>query len=277
MIRTRRVGQWNEASRIAFTMVDRFKKALEMAVLKEAHFLRGKMVQGISSQAPGGKAFVPLSPLTLALRKAMGFGGSKALIRTGALRAAITAIRVPGASPRAFVGILRQAKGKSSGGGGGGGAKGGASRKGSGVGNVFKDKGGRWRDSTGRFLRKGQRPGDKPAGGSGKGGGKGGGGSAPPLVNIAIIHEQGASVPITDKMRRFLWAKLRQSGAKPPAAGAGGGAKKGGLGVIVIPPRPFIAPVVETYAKPADVKRRFYLNVGNAMNGDFGRMTGVRM
>lgn len=275
MIRITRQGQWKDAARIASTMVGRFKTALEQAVMKEAHFLRGKMVQGIASQAPGGKAFAPLSPITLALRKAMGFGGSKALIRTGALRANITAIRVPGSAPRAFVGILRQAKGSGGGSGGGAGGVGGkgASKGPKAGGAIFKDKAGRWRDPSGRFLKKHEQPGYKgPKPASSGGGSKGGGGAAPPLINIAIIHEQGASIPITAKMRRFLWAKLRGAGVQP----SGGGAKKG-AGVITIPPRPFIAPVVEMYAKPADVKRRFYMHVGNAMNGDFGRMAGARM
>lgn len=267
MISVRRTGAWGEAARIALTMRARFINALEQAVMKEAHFIRGKIVQGIASQAPGGQAFAPLSPITLAMRKAMGFGGTKALIRTGALRGAVTAIRVPGSAPRAFVGILRQAKGKVGGGGGGGG---GTSKKPR-ASAPFKDKTGRWRDTGGRFLRKSEIAAVK----SGKPGGGGGGGKGPPpLVNIAIIHEFGASIPITDKMRRFLWAKLKSSGAKPPA---GGGKSNGGSRTIVIPPRPFIAPVVAAYAKPDDVKRRFYANVANSMNGDLGRIAGARI
>ncbi len=268
MISVRRTGAWGEAARIALTMRAKFKNALEQAVMKEAHFIRGKIVHGIAAQAPGGQAFAPLSPITLAMRKAMGFGGTKALIRTGALRGAVTAIRVPGSAPRAFVGILRQAKGKVGGGSGGGG--GGASKKPR-ASAPFQDKTGRWRDTSGRFLRKSEIAAVK----RGKPGGGGSGGKGqPPLVNIAIIHEFGAAIPMTDKMRRFLWAKLKASGVKPSA---GAGKSGGGSRTIVIPPRPFIAPVVAAYAKPNDVKRRFYANVANAMDGDLGRIAGARI
>lgn len=221
-----RYGDWAEAARIASTMEAKFKRALEQSVLKEAHFLRGHIVKGIASQAPGGSAFAPLSPMTLALRKADGFGGSKALIRTGALRGSISVLRVPGKEAAAFVGVLRKSKSK-----------------------------------------------------DGKS-----------LANIGQIQEFGATVPVTDKMRRYLWAKLRragitvQSGPKmPPTRDTKGRYKRQqatfgtGKNVFVIPPRPFIAPVIATYAKPADVKKRFYANVAAAMDGDWGRVAGGRI
>lgn len=208
-----RYGDWEEAARIAATMQAKFKKALEQAVLKEAHYLRGQIVKGIASQAPGGSAFAPLSPMTLALRKADGFGGSKALIRTGALRGSISVLRVPGHEAKAFVGVLRKAKSKDG-----------------------KD-----------------------------------------LVNIGKVHEFGATVRKTERQRRYLMAKLRNAGIRlPPRAGEGEG-EGDGKNVFVIPPRPFIAPVIATYAKPADVKKRFYANVAAAMDGDWGRVAGGRI
>lgn len=221
-----RYGDWAEAARIASTMQAKFKRALEQAVLKEAHYIRGHIVKGIASQAPGGSAFRPLSPMTLALRKAEGFGGSKALIRTGALRGSITVLRVPGVEAKAFVGVLRKSKSK-----------------------------------------------------DGKS-----------LANIGEIQEFGATVPVTDRMRRYLWAKLRAAGVKvqfgpkiPPIRDAKGKFRKAkaptgaGKNVFVIPPRPFIAPVIATYAKPADVKKRFYANVAAGMDGDWGRVAGGRI
>lgn len=205
-----RYGDWAEAARIANTMQAKFKRALEQAVLKEAHYIRGHIVKGIASQAPGGSAFKPLSPMTLALRKAEGFGGSKALIRTGALRGSITVLRVPGAEAKAFVGVLRKSKSK-----------------------------------------------------DGKS-----------LANIGEIQEFGATVKRTERQRRFLMAKLKAAGIKLPSQGGGGGGDKS---VFVIPPRPFIAPVIATYAKPADVKKRFYANVAAGMDGDWGRVAGGRI
>jgi hypothetical protein len=103
-------GDWAEATRIAKTLVDRFEKAVDRAVLKEANYLRGQMVKGITSGAPGGNPFKPLSPMTLALRSAGGFGGSKPLIgRTSALRMSIAVVRLGGG--RVFVGVHRSAKG----------------------------------------------------------------------------------------------------------------------------------------------------------------------
>jgi hypothetical protein len=102
-------GSWADAQRIALTMQGRFQKAIERAVLKEANYLRSQMVKGIASGAPGGAAFAPLSPMTLALRAAGGFGGTKPLIRTGALRSSITVVKL--GQGRVFVGVHRSAKG----------------------------------------------------------------------------------------------------------------------------------------------------------------------
>src|SRR4051812_47673109 len=110
----RRFGDWAEVSRITSQMAEKMTKAQRVAVMREAHLLRGHMVKGIASQAPGGAAFAPLSPITLAMRKFRGFGGSKALIATGSLRGAITVVQVAGgtgAGGRVFVGVHRSAKG----------------------------------------------------------------------------------------------------------------------------------------------------------------------
>lgn len=251
MLSIKRVGDWEKMAQIARTMQARFKRALEVAVLQEAQMFRGLIVKGIASQAPGGQAFQPLSPLTIALRKVFGGAGSKALIATGGLRGSITVTRVASAEPKAFVGVLRNAKSK---------------------------------------------------------GGKS-------LANIAEIHEFGANIRKTAKMNRFLHAAARQAGLAKEGLQVGGsvgrafkdkggrwrnssgrflsghqlaaakaaevaarGAKRGatpGGGVIRIPPRPFIAPILAKYGKPDDVKRRFYARVAKAMDGDFGKVAGA--
>jgi hypothetical protein len=104
-------GDWKKAKAICGSMEERWKRAANKAVLQEAHFLRGKIVKGISEQAPGGEAFKPLSPLTLAVRAFIGFKGSKALIVRGDLRNGIVAKSLPDFGS-AFVGILRTAKSK---------------------------------------------------------------------------------------------------------------------------------------------------------------------
>lgn len=98
-------GDWAKTATILEHAEDRFAKACERATLKEAHYLRGKMVQNITS---GGnladRPFAPPSPLTLAVRQFRGFGGSKPLMVTGAMRNSITVVKVAGG---VFVGIRR--------------------------------------------------------------------------------------------------------------------------------------------------------------------------
>lgn len=102
-------GDWGRAQSIVDGMGAKFKAAAEQAMMKEAHRLRGLMVKGIAGGAPGGKPFAPLSAMTIAIRKFKGFGGSKPLIWTGALRGGITVQKV---GTGVFVGIRRNAKRK---------------------------------------------------------------------------------------------------------------------------------------------------------------------
>jgi phage gpG-like protein len=109
------VGDWENATRITERMNERFDQAAEKAILQEAHYLRGKMVQNVTTGGNlAGAPFAPLSPMTLAVRQFTGRGGTKPLIVTGALRNAITVIKVNGG---VFVGIKRSSKGKGGGGG----------------------------------------------------------------------------------------------------------------------------------------------------------------
>ncbi len=195
------IGDWVKAAKITDSMNRRFRAAAEQALLREGHYLRGKIVQNITSGgALAGKPFAPLSPSTIAIRKFLGFGGTKILMHTGALRNSITVKRVGDA---VFVGVLRQSRGK-------------------------------------------------------------GGKSA---ANIADIHEFGRGpyrVIMTARQRRFLMAALGAYGGAPKPG------KGGGVLIIKIPARPFMGPVFERFAKPADVKERFWSHVSRAMGGDLG-------
>jgi phage gpG-like protein len=85
----------------------RLEVAIDKALLQEGQFLRGKVVEGIREQAPGGRAFAPLAPTTLAIRKFRGFAGTKALLVRGDLRNSITVTKV---GDQVLVGILRSAR-----------------------------------------------------------------------------------------------------------------------------------------------------------------------
>lgn len=104
-----RVGDWALAHRILTGSSIRVRRAIDQAVLQEAHFLRQKIVEGIVEQAPGGQAFRPLAASTLAVRRFKRFRGTKALLNRGDLRNSIT---VRGEHGGAFVGVLRTARGR---------------------------------------------------------------------------------------------------------------------------------------------------------------------
>ena len=105
----RKTGDWALARRVLAGAPVKLKLAVGTAIRQEAQLLRKEIVQGITKQAPGGKALKPPSPLTLAARKMTGRGGTKALMVRGDLRNAIAAI-VKG--DEAFVGVPRKARGK---------------------------------------------------------------------------------------------------------------------------------------------------------------------
>jgi len=104
-----KTGDWALARRLLTAAPVKLKIAVGTALHQEAQLLRKEIVQGITKQAPGGEAFKPLSPLTLAAREMKGRGGTKALLVHGDLRNAIAAI-VQG--DEAFVGVPRKARGK---------------------------------------------------------------------------------------------------------------------------------------------------------------------
>ncbi len=80
------------------------------------------------------------------------------------------------------------------------------------------------------------------------------------LVYLAQLHEYGGPpvvIPITPKMRRFLFALLRQAGQEPTNGS--------GRGVIVVqvPARPFLRPAFEKFRQGAS--RRFLERVAKEL------------
>jgi len=188
-----RTGDWARARRLLTAAPQRLQAAIGTAVRQEAHALRNDIVQGLTSQAPGGEPLKPPSPLTIAARQLEGFGGSKALIVRGDLRNSITVI-VQG--DEAFIGVSRSARSKD-----------GAS-----------------------------------------------------MVDLAKLHEFGGPpviIPITPKMRRFLFALLRQAGKEP----TGGNGR--GVIVVQVPARPFLRPAFDKFREGAS--RRFLERVAREL------------
>ena len=188
-----RTGDWARARQLLAAGPQRLRSAIGVAIRQEAQGLRNEIVQGLTSQAPGGEPIKPPAPLTLAARQLEGFGGTKALLVRGDLRNSITVI-VEG--DEAFIGVPRSA-----------------------------------RSSGGESL-----------------------------VDLAQLHEYGGPpviIPITPKMRRFLFALLRQAG-KEPTGGSGRG-----VVVVQVPARPFLRPAFERFREGAS--RRFLERVAQQL------------
>lgn len=87
------------------------------------------------------------------------------------------------------------------------------------------------------------------------------------LVKIAEMNEFGSGpilIPITPKSSRFFHLALARAGIDPHSTGQGGG---GGLNIAIvkIPARPFLQPAFDVYAKPDDIRARFYKTLDDAM------------
>lgn len=102
-------GAWAQVGKLLRNGPKLMAAASRMALKQEAEFFRTKIVQGIRDQEPGGKQFRPLSPKTLAVRRFLGFTGTKALIRSGYLRNSVTVVN---RGDDYFTGVLKSAKSK---------------------------------------------------------------------------------------------------------------------------------------------------------------------
>ncbi len=107
MIEVKKIGPWTRVGQLLASAPRRMQAAFDKALLQEGQFLRAKVVEGIREQAPGGRAFAPLAPTTLAIRKFRGFRGTKALLVQGDLRNSITVVKE---GDRVLVGVLRTAR-----------------------------------------------------------------------------------------------------------------------------------------------------------------------
>jgi phage gpG-like protein len=107
MIDVKKIGPWSQVGKLLAAAPRRMQAAFDKALLQEAQFLRTKIIEGIREQAPGGRAFAPPAPTTLAIRQFRGFRGTKALIVQGDLRNSITVVKD---GDRVFVGVLRTAR-----------------------------------------------------------------------------------------------------------------------------------------------------------------------
>jgi hypothetical protein len=76
-VKVTKTGAWSAARKILESGAKRIREAESRAVLQEAQFFRTKIVEGLRSGAPGGEAFQPLAPTTLAIRKLRGGKGTK--------------------------------------------------------------------------------------------------------------------------------------------------------------------------------------------------------
>lgn len=86
-----------------------------------------------------------------------------------------------------------------------------------------------------------------------------------PTIDIARLNEFGSDpivIPITPKMRRFLFALYREAGVKR----AGGSGK--GVVVVRVPPRPFLRPAFNRFKKSA--QHRFLNRVSRSLGFGHG-------
>jgi len=121
MIRIKTKGLMSSMA-AASRMGAQVERGIQSAIAQGAHELRREMMEGLRNQAPGGNTILPLSPMTIALRRlpqkgaksqTLKQGSTKALIRHGDL---IRSINVEKNTPEDYtVGVHRGAKGKKSG------------------------------------------------------------------------------------------------------------------------------------------------------------------
>lgn len=101
-------GKWSEVFKTLGSAPRDIAEAKRKVLLQEAQFLRTKILEGLREQAPGGEKFKELSPQTIAIRKFMGFKGTKALMKRGDLRNAVAVVDM---GDTIFIGVPRTAKG----------------------------------------------------------------------------------------------------------------------------------------------------------------------
>lgn len=84
-------GQWKKGLVTLTRLAERYEAIIDRAVREEAQFFNRLLVQGLMKQAPAGTALMPLSPVTLAIRRKKGISSDKILIATGEMMKSIKA------------------------------------------------------------------------------------------------------------------------------------------------------------------------------------------
>jgi hypothetical protein len=96
--------------------------------------------------------------------------------------------------------------------------------------------------------------------------------AAIPWNGLGVALQGHGSQPIvirlTPKARAFLHAALRHAGLNDSSSGM----PNIGIAVLRVPARPFLVPVFENYAQPAQTSRRFLERVDAQLRGDYGHV-----
>jgi hypothetical protein len=108
MINVSFTGSWQSTSSTMLNLHLRLRRAQQKALIAEAKFWHKEIVEGIRSQAPGGKRFLPLSPFTLFVRRMFNNQRTTALIEYGDLLRAIKVNKI--SDDVVMVGIMRGAQ-----------------------------------------------------------------------------------------------------------------------------------------------------------------------
>ncbi len=87
-VKIERTGDWKVAFKVVGEIPAAVREALPKALLKEGHFIAGKVKEKMNAGP-----FSPLSPLTLLARRLNGIKGTKPLLASLALRDAMTAVQ----------------------------------------------------------------------------------------------------------------------------------------------------------------------------------------
>lgn len=273
MITVKLTGDWDGARRILQANARDVREALRVAVRQEAEDCRSAIVEGIISQAPGGKKFAPLAQSTLAFRRAAAAG--KAIAKGQQREAGINARAAVKATERSRAKMMANARAVMAG----------SNRALATAARAAARADSRAAASTAKQISRSQMKtswqaiaaghkatagakiliqsadlmnsiraihrGDTSVIGVMRSAKSKDGKS---LANIARIHEFGAgpkAVRMTQKQRAFLMAMYRRIGTLKVARGGGG------VRIVRIPARPFVRPIFEQrFGDHAAVGRR---------------------
>jgi hypothetical protein len=106
-------GNWNGVSRLLARGANPavWRQAKRRAVLREAHRLRGLMVESFNKGGPPGKRWRRLSVFTQLVSRALGHGDRRPLMRSGDLRNSHSVVE---RDDNVFVGVHRTTRGRKS-------------------------------------------------------------------------------------------------------------------------------------------------------------------